>query len=195
MNKSTRDVLFASLFAVAAFAVDAAFSLGLSSYAVSALLDPLFEFTIPLLLVDIGIMLMNSKVGAIELGIISALLYALSFLFFLVPGMVVSGIMMSVLGALLGFRTRKGAVANSTAFSLINGELSLLMGGILLGSSGILKVTNTILILLFPVFLIEGVAMGFLSFSLFSYLVRAGLIKEGNLKGHEQVRETKGTLD
>ncbi|BCU66940.1 hypothetical protein HS7_03770 [Sulfolobales archaeon HS-7] len=177
MKKWVRTLLFSAIFSVAAFAVDAGFTVGLSSYAISPILDPFLEFTIPLMIIVIGFNVINSRPAALEIALISALVYAASSLLFLVPGIIISGVIIEGFCFLIGYRGLKASLAQGGTFAVINGILSFVFGALFLGAHSIIRVTPTLILILTPAFLVEGIVIGSISWKIFNYMMKSGIIK------------------
>jgi hypothetical protein len=87
-----RTIIYGVVFSIASYASAAVLALSIGAYALSSFLDPIVTLTIPLILISVGLQAMNKKFSVIFLTLFNALLYAVSGLLFMVPTLVLAGI-------------------------------------------------------------------------------------------------------
>lgn len=172
-----RSVIYAAVFSVASFGVAAAMSLSLSLYALSVFLDPVLTLTVPLVIISIGIQAINQRNGPLLVGVISAVLYALFSLFFLTVSFLVAGIIVEAVSRVVGYRSLKAVVINTTLAGGLVGVLSVIFGFLFLGLPTGVKDISILTTIFGLIYFIESAAMGFISHYLGRFLLRSGVMK------------------
>ena len=173
MDEKVRLWIFAVIFSVASYVVSAGISLGTAAYAASIFLDPLLNLTVPLLILSVGFQAINKRGGAFAIGLISAVLFALTFLFFLMATALVAGTLTEVSTYLLGYRGMKASVLNTAVYGLGEGALSVYIGALFLHYA----VPILPFIAFSLVFAALGAFVGYLGQSISSYMIKSGLMK------------------
>ncbi|MGC8601982.1 MAG: hypothetical protein ACP5LS_06180 [Thermoprotei archaeon] len=173
MNEATRLWVFAAIFSIASYAVSAGLSLGTAAYAASIFLDPLVNLTLPLLILSVGFQAINKRGGALAIGIITAALFALSFMFFLTITELIAGALTEVSAYFVGYRGLKASTINTAVFGLSEGALSVEIGALFLHYA----VPALPLVAFAVAFAALGAFIGYLGESITSYLVRSGIMK------------------
>jgi len=166
------------VFSIASYAT-AALALGTAAYAPGSFTDPIVTLTIPLILISIGLQAMNEKYSVLFLALLNAALYAATFLFFMVPTLIITGVVDEMISWFVGYRSFKAVMLNTTVVGTITGIGSVVFGILMVGLYGAIPFHDLILVyIVFTViYLVESAVMGFISYKLGSYLIKSGIIK------------------
>lgn len=174
-----RTIIYGVVFSIASYASAAALALGIGAYAFSSFTDPIVTLTIPLILISIGLQAMNEKFSVLLLTLVNAALYAATGLLFMVPTLVIAGIVDEVITWFVGFRGFKAVMINTTLVGTLVGILSVIFGIMMAGIIGTIPFHD--LMMAYAVFtviyLLESGIMGLISYKLGSYLLESGIIK------------------
>ncbi|MBB5253557.1 hypothetical protein [Sulfurisphaera ohwakuensis] len=174
-----RTVIYGVVFSIASYASAAALALSIGAYAISSFTDPIVTLTIPLILLSIGLQAMNEKFSVLLLTLINAVLYAATGLLFMVPTLVIAGVIDEIITWFVGFRSFKAVMINTTVVGTLVGILSVIFGIMMVGLIGSIPFKDLALAyLIFTIiYLVESAIMGLISYKLGSYLLKSGIIK------------------
>ena len=174
-----RTIIYGVVFSIASYGTAAALALGTAAYAFGSFADPIVTLTIPLILTSIGLQAMNEKYSVLFLNLVNAVLYAVTFLFFMVPTLVIAGVVDEIISWFVGYRSFKAVMINTTVIGTITGIGSVIFGILMVGLYGAIPFHDLILayIVFTVIYLVESVIMGFISYKLGSYLIKSGIIK------------------
>ncbi|BCU70838.1 SPW repeat protein [Stygiolobus caldivivus] len=179
LNIDRRTAIYGIVFSVASYASAAVLALSVGAYALSSFLDPLVTLTVPLILISIGLQAMNKKFSVIFLTLVNAVLYALTGLLFMVPTLVVAGVIDELVSWVVGYRGLKAVMTNTTIVGGLVGILSVVFGILMVGLYGTIPFND--LLIAYAVFtviyFVESAVMGLISFKIGDYLIKSGVIK------------------
>ncbi|MEJ2769905.1 MULTISPECIES: SPW repeat protein [unclassified Stygiolobus] len=181
-NKSIMDrrtIIYGVVFSIASYASAAVLALSLGAYALSSFLDPIVTLTIPLILISVGLQAMNKKFSVIFLTLFNALLYAVSGLLFMVPTLVIAGIIDEFVSWVVGFRGLRAVLVNTTIVGGLVGILSVVFGILMVGLYGAIPFHDLVLayVIFTVIYFVESAIMGLISFKIGDYLIKSGVIK------------------
>jgi len=177
MNR--RTIIYGVVFSIASYATAAVLALGVGAYALSSFTDPIVTLTLPLILISVGLQAMNEKYSVLFLTLVNAALYAATGLLFMVPTLVVAGVIDEVITWFIGYRSFKAVIINTTVVGTLTGIGSVIFGILMVGLYGTIPFHDLILayIVFTAIYLVESVIMGLISYKLGSYLIKSGIIK------------------
>ncbi|EZQ11070.1 MULTISPECIES: hypothetical protein [Acidianus] len=193
---SRRTIIYAVIFSVASYAVAAGLALAFAAYAISVFTDPIVTLTIPLIIISIGVQAINKKNGPLLILLISALLYLVSGLIFLVPTFMIAGIVVELVSRLIGYRSFKAVMINTILAGSLAGIFSVVFGVLFIPPKALPFSTFVILLSAFSgIYLVESTIMGGISYYLGSYLIKSGVIKDvGEKKEENPKKENKSSF-
>jgi len=174
-----RTIIYGIVFSVASYASAAVLALGIGAYALSSFLDPIVTLTLPLVLISVGLQAMNKRFSVLFLTLVNAVLYALTGLFFMVPTLVVAGLVDEAVSWFVGYRGLRAVLINTTLVGGLVGILSVVFGIMMIGLYGTVPLQSLYLAyLVFTViYFAESAVMGLIAYKLGSYLISSGIIK------------------
>jgi len=174
-----RTIIYGVVFSIASYATAAVLALGVGAYALSSFTDPIVTLTIPLILISVGLQAMNEKYSVLFLTLVNAVLYAATGLLFMVPTLLVAGVVDEVITWFIGYRSFKAVITNTTVVGTLTGIGSVIFGILMVGLYGTIPFHDLILayVVFTVIYLVESVIMGLISYKLGSYLIKSGIIK------------------
>lgn len=174
-----RTIIYGVVFSIASYASAAALALSIGAYAFSSFTDPIVTLTIPLILISIGLQAMNERFSVLLLTVINAALYALTGLLFMVPTLIIAGLVDEVITWFIGFRSFKAVMVNTTIVGTLTGILSVIFGIIMIGIIGSIPFHDLMLAygVFTVIYLVESLIMGLISYKIGSYLIESRIIK------------------
>ena len=170
-----RKLIYAIVFSVASYAASAGLALGTAAYALNIFTDPMVTLTIPLIIVAIGIQAINAKNGPILILVISALLYAISGLIFLVPTFVVAGLVVEGVSRIVGYRSFKAVMINTTLAGGLAGVFSVVFGVLFVPSTAS-QFALDLMLAFTGIYFVESAVMGVISYYLGNFLIKSGVL-------------------
>lgn len=175
MSIGRRQIIYAAIFSVASYAVAAGLALGTASYALSIFADPIVTLTIPLIIISIGIQAINSKYGPLIILLISAALYGISGLIFLLPALLIAGVVVEGISRIIGYRGFKAVLINTTLAGGLVGTFSVIFGILFIPSTAS-QFSYLLLAIFSAVYFVESAIMGVISYYIGSFLIRSGIL-------------------
>ncbi|BFH72356.1 hypothetical protein SJAV_03000 [Sulfurisphaera javensis] len=174
-----RTIIYGVIFSIASYAAAAVLALGIGAYVLSSFADPIVTLTVPLILISIGLQAMNEKFSVLLLTLINAALYAATGLLFMVPTLIIAGVVDEVITWFVGYRSFRAVLINTTVVGTLAGILSVVFGIIMVKLYGVTPFNDLMLayIVFTVIYLIESAIMGIISYKLGSYLLKSGIIK------------------
>lgn len=176
MPISRRQIIYAAIFSVASYAVAAGLALGIGAYAFSIFTDPIVTLTIPLIIVSVGIQAINSRYGPLLILAISAVLYGASGLIFLLPTLIIAGLVVEGVSRIIGYRGFRAVLINTTLAGGLTGFFSVVFGVLMIPSS-LSTFTYTGLAVFSAIYFVESAIMGIISYYIGSFLIRSGILR------------------
>ncbi|AAK40514.1 hypothetical protein SULI_05840 [Saccharolobus solfataricus] len=172
-----RAVIYAAVFSIASYAVAAGLALSTGLFAVNIFADPILNLTVPLILLSIGIQVINRKLGPIFIGLISAGLYAVSFLPFIAIPLIIIALIVEGVTRVMGYRSLKAVITYTAIAGGLEGVLSTLLALYMVKVPAPVITSAYIWTGVAVGMFAESALMGLISFYIVSYLIRAGVIK------------------
>ncbi|WP_338599752.1 hypothetical protein V6M85_10580 [Sulfolobus tengchongensis] len=172
-----RALVYAVVFSIASYAVAAGFSLSTALYAISIFADPLLNLTVPLILLSVGIQVINRKLGPILIGLISAGLYAVSFLPFIAIPLIIISFIVEGITRIMGYRSLKAVVTYTSIAGGLEGVLSTILALYMVKVPAPIVTSPYIWTAVSIGMFIESALMGLIAFYIVSYLIKIGVIR------------------
>ncbi|AOL16176.1 hypothetical protein BFU36_04985 [Sulfolobus sp. A20] len=169
--------VYAAIFSVASYAVAAAIALSSGLYAVNIFADPILNLTVPLLIISVGIQIINRTYGPLLIGLISAVLYTISFLPFIAIPLLLIAIIVEVITRFMGYRSLKSVIIYTTIAGGLEGILSTLLALYMIKVPAPVVTALYIWVGVSIGMFAESALMGFIAYQISSYLIKSGIVK------------------
>lgn len=172
-----RATIYAAIFSIASYAIAAGLALSTGLYAINIFADPILNLTVPLIILSVGIQIINRKLGPLLIGLISAALYAVSFLFFIAIPLVLIALIVELLTRLMGYRSLKAVVTYTCIAGGLEGVLSTLLALYMIRVPAPVVTSIYIWIGMSITMFLESAVMGVIAYFITSYLIKSGVVK------------------